>query len=84
MHKMHAMASHHGGTGHPIDKDINLQVEDMESINTGLDNDNESTSGSDTTIAFGRSKTDGHPDELIPNNQVKLTAPTRDINDLHQ
>ena len=26
MYKTHAMATHHGGTGHPIDKDINLHV----------------------------------------------------------
>ena len=41
-------------------------------------------SGSDTTIAFGGSEADGHPSELIPSNQAKVTALTRDINDLHQ
>ena len=40
--------------------------------------------GSDTTIAFGGSEADGHPDELIASNQAKLTAPMREINDLHQ
>ena len=68
------MATHHGGTGHLVDRDINLHIEDTEGINTGLDNDNESTSGSDTTIALGGSEADGHPDELTPSNQAKLTA----------
>ena len=31
-----------------------------------------STSGSDTTIAFGGPEADGHPSELIPNNQQHL------------
>ena len=56
----------------------------MEGINTGLNNDNESTSGSDTTIVLGGSEADGHPNELIPSNQAKLTALMTEINDLHQ
>ena len=47
------MATHHGGAGFPVDRDIDLHIEDIEGINTGPDNDNESTSGSDTTTAFG-------------------------------
>ena len=81
-YKMHAMATHQGGAGHPIDRDINLHIEDTET--TGLDNDNESTSGSDITIALGGPEAEGHPDDLIPNNQAKLTAIIREINDLHQ
>ena len=78
------MATCHGGTGHPVDRDIDLHVEDMEGINTGPDNDNENTSGSDTTIAFGGSEADSHPSKLIPSNQAKLTALTREIHNLHQ
>ena len=78
------MATHHGGAGCPTDRDINLHVEVAEGINTRLDNDNESTSGLDITIALGGSEADGHPNELTPSNQVKLTALTREINDLHQ
>ena len=78
------MATCHGGAGCPIDRDIDLHVEDAEGINTGLDNDDESTSGSGTTIALGGSEADGHPNELIPSNQAKLTAFIRKINDLHQ
>ena len=51
MYKTHAMATCHGGTGCHLDRDINLHIEDSET--TGLDNDNESTSGSDATIALG-------------------------------
>ena len=84
MYKMHAVASHHGGAGHPVDRYINLHIEDMEGINTGPDNNNVSTSGSDTTIAFGGSEADGHPSKLIPSNQAKLMALMREIHDLHQ
>ena len=84
MYKMHTMATHHGGTGHPIDRDTDLHIDDSEDKNTESDNDNESTSGSDTTAAFGESEADAHLNELIPSNQAKLTALTREINDLHQ
>ena len=61
MYKMHAMATHHGGAECPVDRDINLHIEDTEGINRGPENDNDSTSGSDTTIAFGGSEADVHP-----------------------
>ena len=41
-----------------------LHVEDTES--TGIDNDNESISGSDTTVALTGLEAEGNPDELIP------------------
>ena len=78
------MATHHRGTGCPVDRDIDLHIEDMEGINTGPDNDNDSTSGSDTTIAIGGSEADGHPSKLIPSNQAMLTALTREIHNLYQ
>ena len=34
-YKTHIMGTCHGGTGGPIDRDINLYIEDMEGINTG-------------------------------------------------
>ena len=61
---------------------IHLHVEDPET--TGLENDNESISGMDTTNALGGPEAEGHPDEVIPSNQAKLTALTREINDLCQ
>ena len=81
-YKMHAMAAHYGGAGFPIDRDIHLYIEDTET--TGLDNNNESTSGSDTTIALGGPEVESHPNDLMPINQAKLTALMREINDLHQ
>ena len=41
-----------------IDRDINLQVEDAET--TGIDNDNESISGLDTTVALGGLEAEGN------------------------
>ena len=76
------MAICHGATGWPIDRHINLHIEDTET--TGLDNDNVSTSGSDTTIALGGPEAQGHPNELIPSNETKLAALMSNINDLHQ
>ena len=77
--KMHAVATHHRGAGCPLDRDIDLHIEDTEGINTGPDNNNESTSGSDTTIAFGGSVADGHP-----SSQAKLMALMVGIHDLCQ
>ena len=82
-YKTPAMATHHGGTGCPVDRDIDLHTEDMEGINTEPDNNNKSTSDSDTTVAFGGSETDGHHGGLIPNNQAKLTALMRELHNLH-
>ena len=79
---MHTMATHHRGAGCPIARVIDLHVEDTET--KGLDNDNESISSSDTTIALGGPEAEGHPNELILSKQAKLTALMRDINDLHQ
>ena len=79
---MNAMATHHGGAGCPLDRDIDLLVEDAET--SGLDSDNESTNHSDTTVALGGPEAEGHPKELIPSNQAKLTALTRELNDLCQ
>ena len=85
MYKMHMLwLPTTGGAGHPIVRDFNLHIEDAEGINAGLDNDNESTIGSDTTVALGGPEADGHPDELISSNQAKLTALIREINDLPQ
>ena len=42
------------------------------------------TSGSDATITLGGPEAEGHPDYLTHNNQAKLTALIREINDLHQ
>ena len=74
------MATHHGCRGCPLDRDIDLHVEET----IGIDNDDESTHGSDATVALGGPEAEGHPSDPIYNNQDKLTALTRKINDLHQ
>ena len=82
MHKTHTMSTCHRGTRCPLDRDINLHIEASET--TGLENDNESTSGSDTTVALGGPEAEGHPNDLKHNNQATLLALMREINDLHQ
>ena len=82
VYKMHAMATHHRGAGCFINRNINLPVEDAEA--TGIDNDNESISGLVTTVALGGMEAEGNCDECIPSNQAKLTALTREINELCQ
>ena len=72
------MATCHGGARCPLDRDINLHIEDSET--TGLDNDNESTSGSDATVALGGPEAEGHPYDLIHSNQARLMALMWEIN----
>ena len=45
----HSMATHHGGTGHSLDRGIDLHAEDPEHT----DIDNESTPRSDATVSLG-------------------------------
>ena len=66
------------------DKDLNPHVKDARGIDTGIDNDNESTSSLDTTIAFGGLEADGHINDLLPSHQAKLTTLTKEIHNLHQ
>ena len=47
MYKTHTMVTHHGDTGHPLDRDIDVHIEAM-----GIDID-KSTHGSDTTVDLG-------------------------------
>ena len=48
-YKTHAMATHHRGTGHPLDRGIDIYTEDPEPA----DIDNERTHSSDTTVVLG-------------------------------
>ena len=57
------MATHHGGTGHPIARD-NLHIEDPET--TSMDNNNDSISGSDATVALGGLEAEDTTNELLP------------------
>ena len=56
-YKIHAMATHHGGAGCPLDRSINNHAEDLEP--TDIDNDN--THSSNATVALGEPEAEGHP-----------------------
>ena len=79
-YKTHAMATHHGGTGHPLDSSLYMLTEDADHA----DIDSESTHSSDATVALGDPEGVGHPEHPVYNNQDRLMALTREINDLHQ
>ena len=49
-----------------------------------IHNDNECISGLDTTVDLGGLEAEGNPSELMPSNQAKLTALTKEKNELHQ
>ena len=74
------MVTYHRETGCPLDRGIDLNAEDPEPTNI----DNESTHGSDVTVALGGPEAEGHPDDFIYCNQDSQMAPMREINDLHQ
>ena len=80
MYKIHAMATHHRHAGHPLDRGINLNAEDLEPT----DIDNERTHGLNVTVALRGPEAEGHPDDPLYSNQDKLTALMREINDLCQ
>ena len=69
------MATCHGGTGNPIARD-DLHMEDPEI--TGMDND------LDATIALGGLEAEDNSNEHLPNNQAKLMALMKEINDVCQ
>ena len=75
------MATCHRDARYPIARD-DLHIEDEEA--TGLDNDNDSISGLDAIVVLGGLEAEDNINELLPGNQARLTALTREINDLHQ
>ena len=72
-YKTHAMDTHHGGSGNPMDRDIDVTRE----AHKITDNDIEDKQN------FHPVETD-HFEDLEHNNPTKLTALTRKIDDLHQ
>ena len=72
-YKPHATATHHGGSGQPLDRDIDVTREAHEARDT----DNEDTQD------FHPVETD-HLDDLEHNNPTRLTAITRELDDLYQ
>ena len=77
---MHDMATCHGGTGCPLDRGMDILTEDPEHA----DINNETTHSLDATVALGGPEAEGHPEDPVYNTQDKLTALTREVNDLYQ
>ena len=61
------MPTCHGGTGHHLDRGMDLHAEDPELA----DIDNESTHTSDATVAIGGPKVKGYPEDPVYNNHDK-------------
>ena len=80
-YKTHTMVTHHRDTGHPVARD-DPHIEYPET--TGMDNDNDSISGLDATVALGGLEAEDNTSEHLPNNQAQLMALMREISDLHQ
>ena len=74
------MATHHGDAGHPLDRSLDILTEDP----GHADIDNYSSHSLEATVALGGPEAAGHPEDLAYNNQDRLTALMREINDLHQ
>ena len=72
-YKTHAMATHNGGSGQPLDRDIDVTREAHETADTDIEN----------TQDFFPVDAD-HFEDLQHNNPMKLTALTREVDDLHQ
>ena len=79
-YKTHAMATHHGDVGCPLDRGNDLHTEDLEPA----DILNEHTNIPDATVALGGPEAEGRPKDPVYNNCYELTALMREINDLHQ
>ena len=79
-YKTHTMATHHGGTGHPLNGSLDILAEDPEYA----DINNESTHSSEATVALGGPESVGHPEDPAYDNQDRLTALMKEINDLHK
>ena len=79
-YKRHAMATCHGGTGHPLDRGLDMLTEDT----AHADINNDSTHSSDATAALGDPEAVGHPEDPAFKNQDRLTALTKEISNLHQ
>ena len=72
-YKTHAMATHHGGLGQPLDRDINVTREAHKATDTDIED----------TQDFHPVETD-HLGDLEHNNPARLTVITRELDDLCQ
>ena len=67
------MAIHHGGSGNPLDRDIDITRETQNITNTNIVETRDCSTAE--TVHF---------EDLEYSNPTKLTALTREIDDLHQ
>ena len=72
-YKTHAMAIHHGDSGNPLDRDIDMTRETQNTTDTDIED----------TQDFNPVEI-GHFEDPGYNNPTKLTALTREIDDVHQ
>ena len=79
-YKTHVMATCHGGAGCPLNRGLDILTEDTEHA----DINNDSTHSSDATVALEDPEAVGHSEDPAYANQDRLTALTRELNDLHQ
>ena len=79
-YKTHAMATHHGDAGCPLDRSLDILTEDPEHA----DIDTVNTHSLDATVALGGPEAVENPEDPANYNQDRLTALMREINDLHQ
>ena len=66
------MATHHRGTGHPLNRGLDILTEDPEHN----DNYNESTHSLDATVALGGPEAVEHPQDPVYSSQDRLMALT--------
>ena len=74
------MATCHGCIGCPLDKDTNLNRQDLESTEMEIEN----THGFDATVALNEPEETGHPKGPEYNIHTQLATLTRELDDLHQ
>ena len=72
-YKTHAMATCHGGSGNPLDSNIDMTRESQTTADTDVED----------TQDFHPLETD-HFEDPEYNNPAKLTALTRELDDVHQ
>ena len=80
IYKTPTMATCHGGAGHPLDRSLYILTEDPEHANIN----NDSIHSLEATVVLGGPKAVGYPKDPTYDNQDRLTALTREINDVHQ
>ena len=72
-YKTHAMVTHHGGSGNPSDRYIDMTRDNQTVVDTDVE----------VMQDFHPIDTD-HFEDLEHNNPTRLTAITRELDDLHQ